>query len=93
VGYTSYFMGHDSLTEGQLNPRAFMANYVTIGYLRDNRLVQLRPNRKQSVLDANSLTEIPPTDTLSRQVLREAVGQYQYTSQWVSERPRAFFKR
>jgi len=45
------------------------------------------------VLDANSLTEIPPTDTLSRQVLREAVGQYQYTSQWVSERPRAFFKR
>ncbi|MBU3649730.1 MAG: LTA synthase family protein [Limnohabitans sp.] len=93
VGYTSYFMGQDILTEGQLNPRAFMANYLTIGYLRDNRLVQLGPNRKQSVLDANSLTEIPPTDTLSRQVLREAVGQYQYTSQWVSERPRAFFKR
>lgn len=52
--YRSRFFGHDILREGRDHPRAFMAHYQTVGYLEGSRVVELRPNRRARVVDADS---------------------------------------
>jgi hypothetical protein len=75
VGYRSRFFGQDILREGRDKPRAFMANQQTLGYYRDERMVELRPNRRQRVIDTR--TGEPVDDTAATEMTAEAISLYQ----------------
>ena len=59
VSYTSRFFGQDILTEGQHHQRALMANYLTVGQMKDGIVVELSPKRGARVLDAATRRELP----------------------------------
>jgi phosphoglycerol transferase MdoB-like AlkP superfamily enzyme len=88
IGYESYFLGQDILTEGVKHQRAFMANYLTVGYLEEGRLVSLMPNRRRTVVDLATMREIPLAAPDAQELLREAIAHYQFSSRWVERRPR-----
>ncbi len=81
VSYVSRFFGHDILTEGQLHQRAFMSNYLTVGYMQDGRVVELSPKRGVKVVDAR--TGAPSTDDakLTAHLSDEASAYYQLATQ------------
>lgn len=76
VGYRSRFFGHDILHDGPAHPRAFMANYQTVGYLEDGVLVELRPQRRWRLVDAETGKE-RAHDAKGMRILEEAVSYYQ----------------
>ena len=78
-GYTSRFFGQNILTEGRTHQRAVMANYQTVGYYENGMLVELRPQRRVRVIDAESGKELPPSDQ-TRHFTEEAIGYYQGAS-------------
>lgn len=88
IEYDSYFMGQDILTEGSKHQRAFMANYLTVGYMEEGRLVSLMPNRRRVVLDLATMREISLTSSDVQELLQEAIAHYQFSSRWVDRRPR-----
>jgi phosphoglycerol transferase MdoB-like AlkP superfamily enzyme len=49
LGYYSKFFGRDMLRARPESDRAFVANYQTLGYMRDGTLVTLQPKRKVSI--------------------------------------------
>jgi phosphoglycerol transferase MdoB-like AlkP superfamily enzyme len=76
VGYTSEFFGQDILSAGHRHPRAFMANYLTVGYLEGGRVVELAPGKSAQVVDATTgadITDAPGTDLL----IDDVVAYYQ----------------
>ncbi len=77
--YRSRFFGHDILRDGPAHPRAFMANYQTVGLYQDGLMVELRPNRRFRVVDATTGEE-RPLDDHARGLLDEAIGYYQIAS-------------
>jgi len=77
--YVSRFFGQDILTEGRTHQRAVMANYQTVGYLENGMLVELRPQRRVRVVDAESGRELPPS-AATRHFTEEAIGYYQGAS-------------
>ena len=81
VSYTSRFFGQDILTEGQKHQRAFMSNYLTVGYMQDGRIVELSPKRAVKVVDVR--TGEPSSDnlTLSNRLSDEASAYYELAAQ------------
>ena len=77
--YVSRFFGQDILTEGRTHQRAVMANYQTVGYLEKGMLVELRPQRRTRVVDAETGKELAPSE-MTRHFTDEAVGYYQGAS-------------
>jgi phosphoglycerol transferase MdoB-like AlkP superfamily enzyme len=77
--YTSHFFGQDILAEGQRHQRALLANYQTVGYLRDGVLVELRPKGRVRFVDAASGAELPATAEHER-LLAQAIAYYQSAS-------------
>jgi phosphoglycerol transferase MdoB-like AlkP superfamily enzyme len=76
VGYTSEFFGQDILSAGHRHPRAFMANYLTVGYLEGGRVVELAPGKSAQVVDATTgadITDAPGTEAL----IDDVVAYYQ----------------
>ncbi len=73
VSYTSRFFGQDILVEGQRNPRAFLANYQTVGMYRDGWVVELKPQRRARVVRVDE--SAPEID--QQGLVREAVMHYQ----------------
>lgn len=80
VSYKSKFFGHDILREGQKHPRAFMANYQTVGYYENGRMVELKPNARYRVVDAQT-GKVLPMDDVNRGLLDEAISYYQLASE------------
>jgi phosphoglycerol transferase MdoB-like AlkP superfamily enzyme len=80
VSYKSRFFGHDILREGQKHQRAFMANYQTVGYYQNGRMVELKPNARFRVVDALNGRALP-MDDLNRSLLDEAISYYQLASE------------
>ena len=78
--YRSRFFGHDILREGLRHPRALMANYQTVGYYEQGRIVELKPNGRARVVDAKTGREAPD-DALSRELIDDAVSYYQVAAQ------------
>ncbi len=76
ISYDSTFFGQDILVAAHRHPRAFMANYLTVGYLEGNRVVQLMPKRAAEVVDATTgevLVDSSETDSL----IDDTVAYYQ----------------
>ncbi len=78
--YRSQFFGHDILREGAVRPRAFLANYQTVGMYNDGRVVELKPNARVRVSDAATGRELPD-DEKSRRLVDEAIAYYQLASE------------
>ncbi|MRR51711.1 MAG: alkaline phosphatase family protein [Rhodocyclaceae bacterium] len=78
-GYRSRFFGQDILKDGPKHQRAFMANYQTVGYLEDNILVELRPNRRWRSVDAPTGAE-RRVDERGEKLRDEAIAYYQSAS-------------
>jgi len=77
--YVSRFFGQDILTEGRTHQRAVMANYQTVGYLENGMLVELRPQRRVRVVDAETGREVAASEA-TRHFTDEAIGYYQGAS-------------
>lgn len=80
VSYSSKFFGHDILREGENHPRALMANYQTVGYYENGRVVELKPNGRFRVTDAATGHALP-MDALSHHLLDEAISYYQLAAE------------
>ncbi len=78
--YRSRFFGHDILREGAAHPRALMANYQTVGYYENGRVVELKPNSRVRVVYADS-GKPAPMDDISTYLIDEAIGYYQLASE------------
>ncbi|MCL2625488.1 MAG: LTA synthase family protein [Cystobacterineae bacterium] len=76
--YESKFFGQDIFRLPEGEERAFVANYQSLGYLRDGRLVMLYPKRQTRVTPnafAGAMRETQPLDDAA--LLREAIAWYQ----------------
>ncbi|MCX7273181.1 MAG: sulfatase-like hydrolase/transferase [Burkholderiales bacterium] len=80
ISYRSRFFGHDILRDGPANPRALMANYQTVGYYANGRIVELRPNGRSRIVDAQSGQPLPADET-GEQMLETAISYYQMASE------------
>jgi hypothetical protein len=68
------------LREGASHPRALMANYQTVGYYENGRVVELKPNSRVRVVYADSGKQAP-MDDISTYLIDEAIGYYQLASE------------
>jgi phosphoglycerol transferase MdoB-like AlkP superfamily enzyme len=80
MSYRSHFFGQDILREGATHQRALMANYQTVGYYERGRIVELKPNARVRVVDANDGKPVP-NDELSKALTEEAIAYYQIASE------------
>ena len=80
VSYRSRFFGQDILLDGPTFERALMANYQTVGYYESGRIVELKPNARFRVVDADS-GKPAPMDELSLHLIDKAIGYYQLASE------------
>ena len=83
VSYDSMFFGHDILTEGKFHKRAFMANYLTVGYMENGRIVELGPKRKIRVIDAKT-GAVLTSDAQGRELINKTISYYQTASQTIA---------
>ena len=74
--YTSRFFGQDILTEGPHNPRAFLANYQTVGLYRDGWVVELKPQRRVRVVKVDDNA----AEVDEQRLVEEAIAHYQAAS-------------
>ncbi|KAB2912783.1 MAG: LTA synthase family protein [Hyphomicrobiaceae bacterium] len=77
VSYTSRFFGHDILTDGQAHQRAFMANYLTVGYMEGGLVVELAPKHRVRVMDARTGRPVSKDDPKAARLIAEAIAHYQ----------------
>ncbi len=81
VSYVSRFFGQDILTEGQKHQRAFMSNYLTVGYMQDGLVVELSPKRGVKIIDAQSGAPRTDNPELNAHLSDEASAYYELASQ------------
>jgi phosphoglycerol transferase MdoB-like AlkP superfamily enzyme len=82
MGYSSKFFGHDVFRSPPAEDRALVANYQTLGYMKDGMLVTLLPKQQVRVSTLPAELGLPPAnDTANAATLREeAISLYQSAS-------------
>lgn len=73
IPYVSEFYGQDIRLAAAHNQRAFMANYLTVGYLKEGKVIELMPKQTTKVLDAQAGAELPADAAATD----EAIAYYQ----------------
>ncbi|TXH67951.1 MAG: alkaline phosphatase family protein [Thiothrix sp.] len=73
IPYVSEFYGQDIRLAAAQNPRAFMSNYLTVGYLKNNKVIELMPKQTTKVVDAQTGAELPADPVATD----EAIAYYQ----------------
>ena len=76
VGYDDKFFGRDVLHAPPAGDRAFVANYQTLGYIKDGHMVVLRPKRKVEVFKVDD-RNLPTTRVDAPALAQEAIALYQ----------------
>ena len=71
--YVSEFYGQDIRLAAANNQRAFMANYLTVGYLKNGKVSELMPKQATKILDAQTGAELPADAAATD----EAIAYYQ----------------
>jgi phosphoglycerol transferase MdoB-like AlkP superfamily enzyme len=77
LGYESRFFGHDILLTGASHQRAFMSNYLTVGYMESGKVVELLPRRRVRVTDAVSGAVVPHDVAGVSELINEAIAHYE----------------
>ncbi|MBL8482593.1 MAG: LTA synthase family protein, partial [Rhodocyclaceae bacterium] len=88
LDYDSEFFGDDVLREGAHHERAFMGNYLTVGYMQDGFIVELMPKRGVHVVRADSGAEVVTRTPELDHLVEEAISYYQIATQMVREEAR-----
>ncbi len=83
IEYDSRFFGQDILHEAKFHPRAFMANYLTVGHMEDGYIVELGPRQYVRVVDEKSGRELPMSDPEIKKQVDETVAYYQAASAYI----------
>ena len=83
VPYRSKFFGQDILREGRFHQRAFMANYLTVGYMENGLVVELAPQQRIRVIRASDGTVVPNDDPTARHYINEAISHYQTAAKYI----------
>ena len=83
VSYDSHFYGQDIIHQASYHPRAFMANYLTIGYMEDGMVAELGPRQHVRVVRSDSGEEVSPDDPKGASLIDEAISYYQDASSYV----------
>ena len=77
--YYTKFLGHDVLNSAPETDRAFVANFQTLGYLRGDQMIVLRPKRSvERFVRSNGQFTIAPGG--APDIAREAIAFYQVAS-------------
>jgi len=77
--YYTKFLGHDVLNSEPETDRAFVANFQTLGYLRGDQMIVLRPKRSvERFVRSNGQFTITPGG--APDIAREAIAFYQVAS-------------
>ena len=84
IPYTSTFFGQDIIKDGPRNQRAFMANYLTVGYMKDGMVVELSPQGRVKIIHANDGTSVSADDPTVRRIVEEAISYYQTASREIN---------
>jgi hypothetical protein len=83
IPYRSRFFGQDILREGQFHQRAFMANYLTVGYMGNGLVVELAPRRRVRVARVSDGKAVPADDPDAAHYKREAISFYQMAARYI----------
>lgn len=83
VSYDSHFYGQDIIHQASYHPRAFMANYLTIGYMDYGMVAELGPRQHVRVVRSDSGEEVSPDDPKGASLIDEAISYYQDASSYV----------
>jgi len=81
IPYDSSFFGQDILVSGRSHQRAFMANYLTVGYMEDGLVVSLGPNQRIRVQRSDDGTPVDVNEPIAHNLIREAISFYQSASE------------
>ena len=73
LAYVSEFYGQDIRLAAKQHQRAFMANYLTVGYLKNGKVIELMPKQTTQVLDAKT-GQVLPAEAATTD---EAIAYYQ----------------
>lgn len=85
VPYQSKFFGQNILDEGRTNQRAFMANYLTVGYMEDDKIVELRPQQTVRVVQGVDGSVISNDDTVASNLINKAISFYLLAANYIKE--------
>lgn len=83
IPYRSRFFGQDILREGQFHQRAFMANYLTVGYMENGLVVELAPQRRVRVVRVSDGKVLPDDDPIALHYTNEAISYYQTAARYI----------
>ncbi|MXP05988.1 sulfatase-like hydrolase/transferase [Apibacter sp. B3239] len=74
--YSSRFYGQD-VFDSSYQPRALIATYQKLGYLKDNKLIVLSPNQKIEQYNVIEGTQMKKSKSIDTSVADEAIANYQ----------------
>lgn len=74
--YSTRFFGHDVLNTPPEEDRAFISNYQSLGYLKNNVLTVLRPKQQVAAFRIDAKNNATPI-AVEQKLLHEAVSYYQ----------------
>jgi phosphoglycerol transferase MdoB-like AlkP superfamily enzyme len=77
LNYTSRFLGYDLYKTPIGNERAFISTYQDMGYIRNNKMAILSPQRKAEMYIPNFASGIGSKTTQNQAFLNEAIAWYQ----------------
>ena len=80
INYTSFFLGFDLYKTPVERDRVFISTYQNMGFIKDNKLVILAPQKKISMFQPNFLTGASTQIPLSDELTNEAIAWYQGAS-------------
>lgn len=80
LGYTSRFMGYDIYKAPESNDRVFISTYQDMGYIKNDTLVILSPQKKISMYKTDLSAGINQKIEVSERLRNEAIAWYQGAS-------------
>jgi phosphoglycerol transferase MdoB-like AlkP superfamily enzyme len=77
LNYTSRFLGYDLYKTPVGNERVFISTYQDMGYIRNNKLAILSPQKKADMFIPNFVSGVGSKTTQDKAFLNEAIAWYQ----------------
>ena len=80
MNYTSRFLGYDIFKLPAGNERAFISTYQDLGFIKNDRLVILSPQKRIRMFSANMTTGMNTRISIIDSLADEAIAWYQGAS-------------
>ncbi|MDR2121550.1 MAG: sulfatase-like hydrolase/transferase [Flavobacteriaceae bacterium] len=82
--YTSHFYGQD-IDSPEYAPRALVATYQKLGYMKNNTLLVLTPDKKAEQYEITQRNELVKTEEINQTIKKEAIANYQTAAHIVKQ--------